>query len=546
VIPVDVRRLSRYVIPLLLFAFFAVEKASLNPSSRNERLADGVYYFQIAQHVADGDGLRTSVSLRGQGLRNMPSPAAVQPLWPLVLGYAGRVLGMDRAAHLLPEVFYFGSLLLLYLLANQLGSAFGSRDLIRFHGITVLDLGALAIAIFGGNAVFSAYTSKAYTEGLAFCLLFATLLALPTATSRRVLARAAASGLLAGLAYLTRSQFILIPLAVAAALALVRIREPRLRGAWLASLAASAGVVIPWIIFLTRSLPTFTARVLIDFSAHRENEALLPRALTVEYDGPLDRMIDFAGSFLQAFHPTPKQAYIESFGPIAYAIPLALAVAGWRLWSRRREWTVASAPGFDALLAFATLFAALSALAPVHVSHMGIGLEWLFGWRHGLPLILAILLALASLCRHRTWARIALILVVAVGTLNRTWPPDRYIRLAEMMVTKEERALLNWIDQHPRPPVVLIGMGRWLAASSRAVAHVPPCDSDAMLRKQLSALTLDYIAIHPIDRRYCRALSNVDRDELELVRSFGQPPRRITVWRPANAPAEEGTEIQDD
>ena len=327
----DARRLSRYVIPLLLLALFAFEKASLNPSTRNQRRSDGVYYFQIARHIADGDGLRTSVSLYGQGLRNMPSPATIQPLWPLVLGYAGRVLGMDRAAHLLPEAFYFGSLLLLYLLANQLGSAFGSRDLIRFRGITVLDLGTLAAAIFGVNAVFSAYTSMAYTEGLAFCLLFAALLALPTATSRRVLARAAVSGLLAGLAYLTRSQFILIPLVVAAALALLRIREPRLRGAWLASLAAAAGVVTPWIIFLMRSLPTFPARVLIDFSAHRENEALLRPVLIVEFDSPLDRMIDFAESFVQAFHPTAKLAYIESFGPIVYVIPLALVIAGWRL-----------------------------------------------------------------------------------------------------------------------------------------------------------------------------------------------------------------------
>ena len=541
----DARQLSRYLIPLLLLALFTFEKASLNPNSRNERMGDGVYYFQIAQHVADGDGLRTSVSVRGQGLRDMPSIATVQPLWPLVLGYAGRVLGMDRAAHLLPEAFYFGSLLFLYLLANQLGSAFGSRDLIRFRGITVLDLGTLVAAIFGGNAVFSAYTSKAYTEGLAFCLLFATLLALPTATSRRVLARAAASGLLAGLVYLTRSQFILIPLAVAAALALVRIREPRLRGAWLASLTASAGVVIPWIIFLTRSLPTFPARVLIDFAAHRENEALLPRVFTVEYDGLLDRMIDFAGSFVQAFHPTSKQAYIESFGPTAYAIPLALVVAGWRLWSRRREWTVARAPGFDALLALATLLAALSALAPVHVAHMEVGLEWLFGWRHGLPLILAILLALASLCRHRTWVRIAVILVAAVGTLNRPLPPGYYTRSGERMVTEGEHALIDWIDQHPRPPVVSSAMGRWLAASSRAVTHVPPCDS-ATLKNHLSALTLDYVVIHPMGRWLCPALRDVSRNELEQVRSFGRAPRLITVWRPANAPAEEGTEIQDD
>ena len=207
---------------------------------------------------------------------------------------------------------------------------------------------------------------------------------------------------------------------------------------------------------------------------------------------------------------------------------------------------MACAPGFDALLALAILFASVSALAPAHVSHMAIGTAWLFGWRHGLPLILAILLALASLCRHGTWVRIALILVVAVGTLNRASPPDRYVPSADRMTTEGERALLYWIDQHPRPPVVLTVMGRWLAASSRAVAHVPSCDSAAMFENHLSALTLDYVVIHPRDLRVCPALRNVNRNALELVHSFGDGARHITVWRPANAPTEEGTEIQDD
>ena len=43
---------------------------------------DGNYYYQIARHVAAGDGLRTSVSLYHQGLRVLPQRATVYPLWP--------------------------------------------------------------------------------------------------------------------------------------------------------------------------------------------------------------------------------------------------------------------------------------------------------------------------------------------------------------------------------------------------------------------------------------------------------------------------------
>ena len=59
---VDVRQLTCLVLPALILCFFDWEKTNLNPMSRRERQADGSYYFQIAQHVANGDGLRTSVA----------------------------------------------------------------------------------------------------------------------------------------------------------------------------------------------------------------------------------------------------------------------------------------------------------------------------------------------------------------------------------------------------------------------------------------------------------------------------------------------------
>ncbi len=199
---VSARRLLpvvRYVLPALFLLSFAHEKLELNPVSRYERMADGLFYYQIAQHVAAGEGLLTSVSLFGKGLRELPAPTTVQPLWPLVLGLSGRWIGLDRAAAWVPELLYFTALLLLYLLGNRIGRSLGAESIVSVRGTTVLDLGTVGFALLGSNAVFSAYTSKAYTEGLALSLLFGALLVLPAWDDRKLSARAALAGALAGL-----------------------------------------------------------------------------------------------------------------------------------------------------------------------------------------------------------------------------------------------------------------------------------------------------------------------------------------------------------
>jgi hypothetical protein len=469
----------------------------------------------------------------------MPAPATVQPLWPLVLGYTGSILGMERAGHWVPEAFYFASLVLLYLLANRLGACLGARDLIRFRGATLLDLGTLAIAIFGRNAVFSAYTSTSYTEGLGFFLLFAALLALPIAGTRRVLGRAAAAGALAGLAYLTRSQFILVPLALAAALAISRVGEPRLRGAWLASLAAACGVVVPWIIFLVISLPRVPIRVLVDFSAYRESDALPVPEIAVAYEGLADRLLDFLGSFAHAFHPTANHGYAESFGLVALVVPVALGVAGWRLWHRRREGATALPTGFNTVIVLATFLVAGAALAPAHLSHMAFRREWLFGWRHGLPLVLGIALALAYLWRFGIWVRIALLVVVATGVVFRASPPNRYVK--DRPPTDAEREFIEWIDGHSRPPVVLSVAGRWLAAMSKAVTHVPVCTNAEAIDEHIEVLAPDYLVIRRSDlRSRCRPLREIDQSAVTLVKTFGPEKNPIWVFGPAQSVPEAG------
>jgi hypothetical protein len=113
----------RRILPLILLVGFAAGALGRNPVALDERQADGLFYYQIAQHVAVGEGLLTSVSLFGQGMRELPSTTTVQPLWPLLLGWIGRSVGLDRAAAGLSELLYLVSLILLYALANRIGRA---------------------------------------------------------------------------------------------------------------------------------------------------------------------------------------------------------------------------------------------------------------------------------------------------------------------------------------------------------------------------------------------------------------------------------------
>ena len=58
----------------------AVAKVCYNPTL-DRRSLDGNYYYQIARHIAEGNGFRTSVSLYHQGLRTLPAPATIYPAW---------------------------------------------------------------------------------------------------------------------------------------------------------------------------------------------------------------------------------------------------------------------------------------------------------------------------------------------------------------------------------------------------------------------------------------------------------------------------------
>src|SRR5688500_9427136 len=101
-----------FAILLVLGAVAASKTAGSGPYG-----IDASYYFQVARHVAHGDGLITTISVYHEGW-HLPARSAMCPLWPLTLGYAGRAMGMVRAANVLPKFFYLLDLVLLYALCR--------------------------------------------------------------------------------------------------------------------------------------------------------------------------------------------------------------------------------------------------------------------------------------------------------------------------------------------------------------------------------------------------------------------------------------------
>jgi hypothetical protein len=519
----------RAVVLLGILGVFLFLKLGFDPVPVGHHRADGTFYYQVARHVARGDGLRTSVSLYEQGLRGMPARTNVHPLWPLVLGGVGRLVGLQRAATLLPELLFFVDLLLLYILSCRVGRCLGAEVLLRIRGVPVLDVGHVAVLLLGSNAIFFAFTSLPWTEALAYCFLFAAPLALErTLRAGRAPVWAALAGALAGLAFLTRSQFLAAPLAVVAALAL---GGRRLFG--LASLAAAAAlaVVFPWALFVASLPGDFGARALVDFSAYRETPGLLPFSGFREFGSLAARLADMGGGLLYAFAPASRYGYVTSFGYAVYLVPAALALLAWQALAQRLDWRALASQ--RALLPVCVLLLWAGCLLPVHAQHAVFPFPWWFHWRHGLPMLLGMLVAFCWLWRGGLAPRALALALVASG-LVASWRADDPLGAEPRAPGLFELEFFAWLDAHEQPPVVLGTQCREIALWSNALTHWTRCEEPSeRTRAQLEHLPIDYVVLYPGEKR-CRFVGGLER-ELELVRRFGS----LDVYRPRRDEDEE-------
>lgn len=530
---VEGRTLVRVALLLTLLVLFVVLKLREDPPVTGHFRADATTYYLVARSVANGEGLRTPVSLYHQGLRDLPALSPIYPLWPLVLGAAGSVIGLERAAALLPELFYFADLLLVYALGNGIAA-----ELRRRRGsarLPAFDLGHLAVLLLGTNPEFFKDTSLCLSEALAFCTLLAALLALPRAVTRP--GWAALAGVLGGLSYLTRSQFLLVPIALSAALVLADRGARGRRSAALAA-AGAALVVLPWVVYLAALPGPFEARMLVDFTAYRETPGLPRFSGYVEHGSLLARLTDVLSGVVVAFAPLHPQSYVRLFGAALYLVPLALG--GWLFPRLRRPGpsssTVPSSPLSLGTLSLGTLSlgtgaTALASLLPVHLMHGNYPVEWFFWDRHGLPMFLGIVLAAGYWLARPGLAQLAVLALVAVTVWARNpLASERQGEGKRAGIWPGEQDLVAWLDAHERPPLAVSPRCRELALWSSARFHWIGCSSPAEeTRTLLRTLPIDYLIVYS-DESDCAFHQGLE-GELELVKEFRRTRRTIAVYR---------------
>lgn len=400
----------RRIVRVALVAGLVALKVQVNAGVRDFGI-DGSLYFEVARNVRDGRGLVSFVSLMNAGVEHFPYPTPLYPIWPLILGYSGRVVPMELAAVWLPTLFFLGTVLLADRLARRLwpGALFPTVW-------EVPDRGHLAILMVGYNPLFFEYTSRPYTEGLAFFGLFGLLFRVRRLFDAPSAARGFEVGLWTGLLILVRAQMFLVTLVLVATLGLGLVAWAG-RGRWL---AVAAAATVGWAVALTPQvawLSTFYHPLgfdaLLRFDAFRASDALQPLVTLRPAPSPLAWLGDRAEGFIVAYRNGGKYAYMQNFGILHWApvVALALGAARWReaLGSAR---TLVRDPARGADLYLVLL--ALGGFLSLHTLHKDFGSEWNFALRHALTVLFLFAWGLVALGRRAGPGAFAAVAITAI------------------------------------------------------------------------------------------------------------------------------------
>jgi len=525
------RKLWRGALLVALLLLFAGLKANFD-HGLGRRALDGDYYYQIARHVAEGDGMATSVSLYNQGFQSFPHRINQSPAWVLLLGYTGRWFGLDTVSRRLPEALYLAGLLALYFLANRLRRRLGDGGWLRADGLP--DFGHVAVVVLGASPIYFRFSSLPYTEPMAFLLMFGSLLALDRAALERSAGWAVAAGLCAGVALLTRSQMLPLVIAAPVALAAAGLRERRLLVPAGACLAAALLPLVPWGIWLSTWIDPMTPGAVIGFADLSETPGLPVFAHVVATDSFGAWLLDRGRGLLVAFDPRHELSYVVNSGFLPY---LVLVAPVHFVWTRRHSLTGVLRPPPETVLPLALLLCGAGMLIPVHMAHGTFFREWLFAHRHGLPILLLILPCLAYLCQAGRAARataIALLLASAVWI-----PSGLYATMTEEYstgLTPNEEKLVRWLGRHVDTPSVVTTRAQHLSVYSRVGFHWMLCkevgEDQAMALMHYAGA--DYMVVYESQLAGCKFTTyRTRRQKFKHVTTFGKEGEgnRIMVFK---------------
>ena len=448
---------------------------------------DPSYYMQAARHIANGDGLVSSVSLYLGALEPLPQLYDVYPLWPIVLGAFAKIIGLFAAANVLPQLLFMIDLALFYALTIRLAEGEGSWQ----SGGETVDVGHVAALVVATNYIFFTATLIPYTEGLAFALALGSFLLLDE--------HPACSGVLAGLAVLARFQMLLVPVATCFVLLIaVLLRAAPLRKL-LAYTIPSGALAIGWEIYLLVA------------PIHR---AAIPRWQEwLRFPSIGDRLAHVLRGLVVAFTPMNDGSLFHSFGPVALVPLLAL------IWIARKRgvvfWSVALA-GAGSMVVLADYESVRSPF-------------WLFGSRHSAPflfvLVAAFIVMLSAPKAARAVAAILVVLSIATGaaaTFRDPVPSGKGL-------TGAESALAEWVNQRHPHATLLTTNAQVLSVYTAARYHWTSCDVPAeTTRLMLEKLSIEYVVVYDSERScaFVRGLQGmvteeaVFRDELRKIQLF--------------------------
>lgn len=380
--------------------------------------ADGGYYTDIVQHLLAGDGLVTDVSLYHRGFRSFPHADSIYPLWPLCYAAAAAVLPLELAAVWLPSALYLASLFTAFLWARRLMP----DDLVRW--LPGLNAGHVLVLVLGLHGAYFIHTSRPYTEGLAYALLFLCCWRAMPLLQRMTTTSGLELGAWLGVLLLVRSQLVIVPAAIALTLvvAFVLAREQRralvLFGA--ALLAGALLLLLPYVAYLAAHSDEFSAWNYLLFGETPQGSPLSQARPYVRPDG-LGHLRVLAHGVATAFAWKVNVSYRGSFHLFHYALPLALALGGFRLFHELR-----SAGGRARLVAWLRdprnahwiMFAFMAVAGFLSVQLLVKNEDrWYFHRRHNLVALPLFFFALVALLRSRALPVALLGVALLLGTV---------------------------------------------------------------------------------------------------------------------------------
>jgi hypothetical protein len=166
-------------------------------------------------------------------------------------------------------------------------------------------------------------------------------------------------------------------------------------------------------------------------------------------------------------------------------------------------------------------------------AHQRFFLEWLFGYRHGLPFILLLMLAVIELLARggfamRTIALTVSVMSIVTGALaiartslwrSHPWPPAA------------EGQLTSWLAQHDPNAIVLSTNAQVLSAISGENFRWATCQEEPeAIRLLLRLVRTDYVAAYDGEQQ-CSFLRGLVGPDLQVIAIFGQFPRRLFLMR---------------